>query len=81
LPPDAGRSDVVVYDEGSPHAAQPAHIVRHDQARVLEDVTVVRRILALYDAKNGPGGGDFESGRVSGLREALEILSSDAAPL
>lgn len=37
---------VVVYDEGSPSAAQAVHIARHDPARVLRDVAAKRRILA-----------------------------------
>ncbi len=47
--------DIVTYDEGSPNAAQSAHIVRHDPARVIRDIAAMRRLLALYDAENGPG--------------------------
>ena len=48
--------DIVAYDKGSPDAARSAHIVRHDPARVVRDVAAMRRLLAPYDAENGPGG-------------------------
>lgn len=42
------HGEPVSYDEGHPTAAQAAHIVRHDPARVLCDVEAKRQMIRVF---------------------------------
>jgi len=43
---DDAAGNPLIYDEGSPSAEEAAHIARHDPARALREVAVMRAILA-----------------------------------
>lgn len=42
---DAAEGGIIVYSEGAPSREQADHIARHDPARVLRGIEVIRRIL------------------------------------
>ena len=74
---DVTTCDALLYEEDMGAAASRSPGCDCGRpARARADIAAKRRILAIYELENGTGGGDFESGRVSGLGEALEILAT-----